>query len=219
MLIGYARVSTQDQSLTLQEDALHKAGCKEIYREKASGANEDRPVLADILRHARQDDVIIVWRLDRLARSIRHLIEIAADLQTRGIHLRSLSDNIDTSTASGELHFHMLAALAQFERKLIAERVRAGLEAAWASGSVSGRKRLDDDKHSEKLELARTLVRGGMSVTAAAKAAGIGRSTLYRYLEGDSVSKTPASPRKGRRNSRTDLETVSRGVLQNGAAH
>jgi DNA invertase Pin-like site-specific DNA recombinase len=213
MKIGYARVSTQDQNTALQEDALNKAGCETIHIEKASGAKEDRPVLADMLRHARRDDVIIVWRLDRLARSIRHLIEIAAELQKRGIHLRSLSDNIDTSTASGELHFHMLAALAQFERKLIAERVRAGLEAAWASGSVSGRKRLDDDKHSDKLELARTLIRGGKSVTAAAKAAGIGRSSLYRYLESETVSKSSASPKKGRRHLGTDLGTNSGGIL------
>ena len=216
MLIGYARVCTQGQDTALQEDALHKAGCEAINIEKASGAREDRPVLAEMLKHARKGDTIIVWRLDRLARSIRHLIEIAADLHKRGINLKSLSDNIDTSTASGELHFHMLAALAQFERKLIAERVRAGLEAAWASGSVSGRKPMDDEKHAAKLELARTLVRGGKSVTQAAKAAGIGRSTLYRYLE--EVPQLSATPKKRRHNSGTNSGTVLTPKTANGAA-
>ena len=139
MLIGYARVSTKDQDHALQLDALRKAGCERIFEETASGAKEDRPELAKTLDMARKDDTLVVWRLDRLARSIRHLIQIAADLQERGVHLKSLSDNIDTSTASGELHFHMLAALAQFERKLIQERVTAGLprhavKAALAAG-------------------------------------------------------------------------------------
>jgi DNA invertase Pin-like site-specific DNA recombinase len=215
MIIGYARVSTQDQNTGLQEEALRKAGCEVIHIEKASGAREDRPVLAEMLRHARKGDVICVWRLDRLARSIRHLIELAADLRKRGIHLRSLCDQIDTTTASGELHFHMLAALAQFERKLIAERVRAGLEAAWASGSVSGRKPMDHEANAHKLELARTLVRGGKSVSVAARVAGLGRSTLYRYLDREPVSKTLPTKKKGRRNSGTDLGTVSAGKIAN----
>ena len=205
MLIGYARVSTQDQNTALQEDALRKAECELIYVEKASGAREDRPKLAEMLKHARRGDIIVVWRLDRLARSIKHMIEIAGDLQKRGIHFKSLSDAIDTSTASGELHFHMLAALAQFERRLIQERVRAGLESAWAAGSVSGRKPLDHAESVEKLELARTLVRGGKSVTQAAKAAGIGRSTLYRYLE--AVPQTPVPRKRRQRDNGTDLET------------
>jgi DNA invertase Pin-like site-specific DNA recombinase len=207
MLIGYVRVSTQDQNTVLQEDALRKAGVERIFVEKASGAREDRPKLTEMLSFARKGDTIAVWRLDRLARSIRHLIEIAADLQKRGIHFKSLSDAIDTSTASGELHFHMLAALAQFERKLIGERVRAGLQSAWASGSVSGRKPMDHAKNIERLEMARTLIRGGRSVTQAAKAAGIGRSTLYRYLE--SVPQTFAPRKKGRRNLGMNLGTAS----------
>src|SRR5262249_37811650 len=136
MLLGYARVSTKDQDTALQEEALRKAGIELLFIEKASGAKEDRPELARMLDLAREGDTITVWRLDRLARSIRHLIEIAADLQKRGIHLRSLCDNIDTSTASGELHFHMLAALAQFERRLIQERVTAGLATARAQGKI-----------------------------------------------------------------------------------
>jgi DNA invertase Pin-like site-specific DNA recombinase len=207
MIIGYARVSTKDQDTALQEEALRKAGVERLFIETASGAREDRPELARMLNLAREGDTITVWRLDRLARSIRHLIEIAADLQKRGIHLRSLCDNIDTSTASGELHFHMLAALAQFERKLIQERVRAGLEAAWASGSVSGRKPMDHAENSAKLELALTLVRGGKSVTAAARTAGIGRSTVYRYLGGEAVPQTSPATKKRRANLGTDLGT------------
>ena len=207
MLIGYARVSTQDQNTALQEDALRKAECELIYVEKASGAREDRPKLAEMLKHARRGDTIAVWRIDRLARSIKHLIEIAADLNARGIHLKSLCDPIDTSSPGGEMVFHILAALAQFERRLIQARVRAGLEAAWAAGSVSGRKPLDHAENLEKLELARTLVRGGKSVTQAAKAAGIGRSTLYRYLE--AVPQTPVACKKRHRHNGTDLETVS----------
>jgi DNA invertase Pin-like site-specific DNA recombinase len=219
MLLGYARVSTKDQDTALQEDALRKAGAERMFVEKASGAKEDRPELARMLDLAREGDTITVWRLDRLARSIRHLIEIAADLQKRGIHLRSLCDNIDTSTASGELHFHMLAALAQFERKLIQERVKAGLEAAWASGSVSGRKPMDHTENSEKLELARTLVRGGKSVTAAAKAAGVGRSTLYRYRDGETVPQTSPATKKRRPNLGTDLGTGFDRNSGNGMAH
>jgi DNA invertase Pin-like site-specific DNA recombinase len=183
MLIGYARVSTRDQDTALQEDALRAAGCERLFIEKASGAKEDRPELAKMLEMAREGDTIVVWRLDRLARSIRHLIEIAADLQKRGIHLKSVTDAIDTSTASGELHFHMLAALAQFERRLIAERVTAGLQAAWASGSRSGRKPADHPENAIKLEKAMTLIRGGMSATDAAKLSDLARSTVYKYAK------------------------------------
>lgn len=219
MLIGYCRVSTKDQDTALQEDALRKDGVERLFIEKASGAKEDRPELARMLDLAREGDTITVWRLDRLARSISHLIKIAADLQKRGIHLKSLCDNIDTSTASGELHFHMLAALAQFERKLIQERVKAGLAAAWASGSVSGRKPMDHDKNSARLELARTLVKGGKSVAAAAKTAGVGRSTLYRYLDGESVPQTSPSAKKRQPNSGTDLGTGLGQKSANGMAH
>ncbi|MGA7324646.1 MAG: recombinase family protein [Rhodomicrobium sp.] len=184
MLIGYARVSTKDQDTALQEEALRKAGVARLFIEKASGTKEDRPELARMLDMAREGDTITVWRLDRLARSIRHLIEIAADLQRRRIHLRSLSDNIDTSTASGELHFHMLAALAQFERKLIQERVTAGLLSARAKGRVGGRPSVD----AAKLQHAETLIRGGESISKAAKLAGIGIATLKRYRNGSKTS-------------------------------
>jgi DNA invertase Pin-like site-specific DNA recombinase len=183
MLLAYARVSTRDQDTVLQEDALQKAGAGRIFIEKASGAKEDRPELKRMLDLAREGDTVMVWRLDRLARSIRHLIEIAAELQKRGIHLCSLSDNIDTSTASGELHFHMLAALAQFERRLIQERVTAGLTTARAMGRIGGRKSADHPENAIKLEKALTLVKGGMSVTDAAKLSDIARSTVYKYAK------------------------------------
>jgi DNA invertase Pin-like site-specific DNA recombinase len=182
MLLGYARVSAKDQDTALQEEALRKAGIERLFIEKASGAKEDRPELARMLDLAREGDTITVWRLDRLARSIRHLIEIAADLQKRGIHLKSLCDNIDTSTASGELHFHMLAALAQFERRLIQERVTAGLATARAQGKIGGRKSAEHPDNAIRLEKALTLVKGGMSVTDAAKLSDLARSTVYKYV-------------------------------------
>jgi len=183
MLLGYCRVSTRDQDTALQEEALRKAGTARLFIEKASGAKEDRPELQRLLDLARPGDTVMVWRLDRLARSIRHLIEIAAGLQKRGIHLKSLCDNIDTSTASGELHFHMLAALAQFERRLIQERVTAGLAIARAAGKLGGRKAADHPENVIRLEKALTLVRGGMSVTDAAKLSDLARSTVYKYAK------------------------------------
>jgi DNA invertase Pin-like site-specific DNA recombinase len=211
MLIGYARVSTKDQDRALQIDALRKAGCERIFEETASGAKEDRPELAKMLDMARKDDTLVVWRLDRLARSIGHLIQIAADLQERGIHLRSLSDNIDTSTASGELHFHMLAALAQFERKLIQERVTAGLSAARQQGRIGGRPQADPDA----LIHARTLIAGGMSPSQAAKTAGVSRSTLYKH---GIVRKTSNGAGSETNGFRTSKKTASAGKSVNGHA-
>jgi DNA invertase Pin-like site-specific DNA recombinase len=180
MLIGYARVSTKDQDHALQLDALRKAGCERIFEETASGTKEDRPELAKMLGMFRKDDTLVVWRLDRLARSIRHLIQIAADLQERGVHLKSLSDNIDTSTASGELHFHMLAALAQFERKLIQERVNAGLASARAAGRIGGR---PAKLTPEQIHKAGDLIAAGHSVASVAKDYGVHRATLGRALD------------------------------------
>lgn len=217
MLIGYARVSTKEQNTAGQEEALRKAGCERLFIEKASGAKEDRPVLAEMLEYARAGDTIVFWRLDRLARSIRHLIKLADEFKKRGIHFKSLSDAIDTSTASGELHFHMLAALAQFERKLIVERIRVGLEAAWASGSVSGRKPMSHANNAEKLEHARVLIAGGMSPTKAAKIAGIGRSTAYKYLI--SRPENGSAVKNGLSDLRTDLRTADTADMASKATH
>jgi DNA invertase Pin-like site-specific DNA recombinase len=132
MKIGYARVSTHDQHLALQLDALRQAGCRQIYEEVVSGARTERPVLQQTLAHLRQGDVLMIWKLDRLGRSLRHLIEVVTDLAQRGIGFRSLQENLETTTSSGKLVFHMFGALAEFERDLIRERTHAGLTAARA---------------------------------------------------------------------------------------
>ncbi len=139
MLVGYARVSTRDQTHALQLDALSKAGCERIFEETASGAQRDRPQLAAALDYVRKGDAIVVWKLDRLARSIKQLIETVEHLERREIGFRSLTEQIDTTTAGGRLIFHIFGALAEFERSIIRERSRAGLEAARARGRIGGR--------------------------------------------------------------------------------
>jgi len=141
MKVGYARVSTHDQHLALQLDALRKAGCRQVYEEVISGARAERPVLQQALAHLRQGDVLMIWKLDRLGRSLRHLIEVVSDLAQRGIGFKSLQENLDTTTSSGKLVFHMFGALAEFERDLIRERTQAGLTAARARGRLGGRPR------------------------------------------------------------------------------
>ena len=141
MLVGYARVSTRDQTHALQLDALSKAGCERIFEETASGAQRDRPQLAAALDYVRKGDAIVVWKLDRLSRSIKQLIETVEHLERREIGFRSLTEQIDTTTAGGRLIFHIFGALAEFERSIIRERSRAGLEAARARGRIGGRPR------------------------------------------------------------------------------
>ena len=141
MKVGYARVSTHDQHLALQLDALRKAGCRQVYEEVVSGARADRPVLQQALAHLRKGDVLMIWKLDRLGRSLRHLIEVVSDLAQRGIGFKSLQEHLDTTTSSGKLVFHMFGALAEFERDLIRERTHAGLTAARARGRLGGRPR------------------------------------------------------------------------------
>lgn len=140
MIIGYARVSTQDQSPALQTDALSAAGCEQVFHEKATGANRERPELANCLRTLRSGDTLVVWKLDRLARSLKDLVEIIDDLQNRGIGFRSLTEAIDTTSTGGRLVFHIFGALAEFEHSLIRERTIAGLAAARARGRRGGRK-------------------------------------------------------------------------------
>src|SRR5436853_2440995 len=144
MLIGYARVSKTEQHLELQLDALNKAGCEQIYTDKITGAKEERKGLQDALSHLRKGDTLIVWRLDRLGRSLKHLIEILTSLHEKGIEFRSLTENIDTSTPTGKFMFHMIGALAEFERNLIRERTMAGLEAARARGHSGGRPKVGE---------------------------------------------------------------------------
>lgn len=140
-LVAYARVSTEDQNLDLQTDALKAAGCTKIFVEHASGANRERPQLAKALAYCRKGDVFTVWKMDRAARSVKHLIEIVEDLKARGVEFRSLNDNIDTTTAAGNLMFHIMGAFAEFERNVIRERTMAGLAAARARGRIGGRPR------------------------------------------------------------------------------
>src|SRR2546426_177930 len=144
MLIGYARVSTNEQNLDLQRDALRKAGvtAKNIFTDKITGTKAERPGLAQALSHLRESDTLVVWRLDRLGRSLKHLIETVTALKQQGIAFKSITENIDTSTATGQLVFHLFGALAEFERNLINERTLAGLEAARARGRKGGRPRL-----------------------------------------------------------------------------
>ena len=177
MKIGYARVSTQDQSTNMQLDALTASGCERIFSEKASGAKTDRPELLKALEYARSGDTIVVWKLDRLARSMRQLILTMEMLKERGIALESLTEKIDTASAQGKLVFGIFAGLAEFERSLIRERVNAGLQAARLRGRKGGRPRVGE----EKLSHASALLRAGYSTARAAKAAGIGRATLIRY--------------------------------------
>jgi DNA invertase Pin-like site-specific DNA recombinase len=179
-LIGYARVSTEDQSLALQEDALREAGCCRIFTEKASGALNDRPEFAKLLDHLRPGDTVAVWRLDRLGRSLKHLIDVVRDLEERQVGFRSLTEGINTTTPGGKLVFHLFGALAEFERALIVERTRAGLAAARARGRKGGR---PSKMTTEKLEVARSMHSSGKhSVAAIAETVGVSRATLYRSL-------------------------------------
>lgn len=140
MLIGYARVSTEEQNLDLQVDALERAGCDRIFCDRGfSGALRSRPALDDALQSLRSGDTLVTWKLDRLGRSLSHLISLVTDLQSSGVAFKSISDTIDTSTAGGRLQFHMLGALAEFERALISERTKAGMAAARARGTTLGR--------------------------------------------------------------------------------
>ncbi len=182
MDIGYARVSTGEQTLDLQRDALAKAGCDRVLEETASGAKADRPVLQEALAYARAGDTLVVWRLDRLGRSLPHLIETVAALAARGIGFKSLTEQIDTTTPGGKLIFHVFGALAEFERDLTRERTHAGLAAARARGRTGGRpKKLADPK---RLALARALYHGGQTDVATICATlGISRATLYRALK------------------------------------
>jgi DNA invertase Pin-like site-specific DNA recombinase len=187
MLVGYVRVSTSDdrQSTDLQRDALMSAGVDErsIHEDRASGARDDRPGLKLCLEFVRTGDVLIVWKLDRLGRSLSHLIEIVRGLRARGVGFRSLTESIDTTTAMGEFLFHIFGALAQYERSLIKERVLAGLEAARSRGRVGGRPRKLD---AERIDAARSLIKNGLTVSGAARSVGVPRSTLV-----DSLRRSP----------------------------
>ena len=179
MLIGYARVSTQDQSVELQRDALNKAGCKKIFEDKISGARADRPGLVMALEILREEDTLVVWKLDRLGRSVKQLVGLVSNLHKQGVQFKSLTDSIDTSTPSGRFFFHVMASLAEMERELIVERTHAGLETARKYGRKGGRK----PKMTEsKIESAKKLLASGIPPKDVAKNLGVSIPTLYRWL-------------------------------------
>src|SRR3954469_11181824 len=181
MLVGYARVSTTDQTLDLQRDALTKAGCAKIYTDTASGAQTERKGLTEALSYVREGDTIVVWKLDRLGRSLKDLIERIRDLNDRKIGFKSLTENIDTTTSGGKLIFHIFGALAEFERDIIKERTNAGLEATRARGKRGGRPKA---LTPEKIKLARKLYADtSTSVAEICKMLGISRHTLLRYVK------------------------------------
>ena len=192
MLIGYARVSTNDQTLSLQVDALTKASCEKLFTDHISGTKAERPGLRDAMSHLRAGDTLVVWRLDRLGRSLHHLIDTVTELEQRGIGFKSLQENIDTTTSGGKLVFHIFGSLAEFEREVIKERTAAGLEAARARGKVGGRPRRLDEKTAE---MARRLYADRHnSVSEICKTLGITRMTLWRYVR---VGEREGMPRDG----------------------
>lgn len=182
MLIGYARVSTQDQTPDLQLDALRAAGCGRVFMEKASGASRARPELARALKALGPGDTLVVWKMDRLARSLRQLIDMLDHLKNKDCGFRSLTEAIDTSTSTGKLVFHMLAAVAEFERDVIRDRTLAGLASAKARGRQGGRPRVLD-QHSVQ-EARRLLSATNLTVEEVARRQNVAVSTLYRYLHG-----------------------------------
>jgi DNA invertase Pin-like site-specific DNA recombinase len=185
MKIGYARISTVEQNLNLQTDALESAGCEKIFTDTASGSSHARKGLTDAVGFCRSGDALVVWKLDRLGRSLKHLIDTVNYLQAKGVEFVSLQESVDTSTSGGKLVFHVFGALAEFERELIRERTLAGLKAARDRGSKNGRpkkltkqqiriaKKLMDDKETNVVEITKTMK--------------VSRSTLYRYQTNETI--------------------------------
>lgn len=189
MKIGYARVSTKDQSLNMQTEALKQAGCVQIFEEIASGAKTARPVLDEIMRNLREGDTLVIWKLDRLGRNLAHLIQLTNKLIEKKVGLISLNDPIDTSTAQGRMIFGIFATLAEFERELIRERTQAGLKSARARGRKGGRPKGLTQAAIEKSLIAETLYRSGnIPVKKIADQLGISKTTLYLYLRHRNVS-------------------------------
>ena len=197
MKIGYARVSTRDQTLDLQVDALKKAGCAKVLTEKMSGAGAERPVLNKLMEALRAGDVLIIWKLDRLGRSLQHLIALVNELLTRKVGLKSLNDPIDTTTATGRLTFNIFASLAEFERDVIRERTKAGLLAARARGRKGGRPKGIASDAEQTACAAETLYREGkLSSQQIANRLSISKSTLYSYLRYRGVAIGNYNPRR-----------------------
>ena len=179
MLVGYARVSTADQNLDLQLSALDNVGCEKVYQDHISGTKTKRPGLELALEVLRKDDTLVVLKLDRLGRTVKGLIDLVNQLHQKGIHFRSLTDNVDTSTPSGRFFFHVMASIAQMERELMAERTKAGLAAAKAKGRIGGRKR---KMTQSKIDSAKQLLANGTPPKDVAQNLGVSVPTLYRWI-------------------------------------
>ena len=184
MKIGYARVSTKHQNLSLNKDTLLKEDCELIFEEKVGGAKSDRPELRRMLDQLRKGDIVIIWKLDRLGRSLRDLVNLVTEIQDKGAGLKSLNDSIDTTTPQGKLTFHLFAALAEFERDIISERTKAGLEAARARGRKGGRpKGLSKSAHHKAIIAKSLYEQQQMSVKEICSQLCVARSTFYKYLK------------------------------------
>jgi DNA invertase Pin-like site-specific DNA recombinase len=190
MLVGYARVSTLDQNLDLQRTALNRAGCGKIYEDRMSGTRAERPGLKLTLEVLREGDTLVVWKLDRLGRNVKGLVDLVNQLAERGVQFKSLTDSIDTGTPSGRFFFHVMASLAQMERELIIERTRAGLIAAREQGRIGGRKRIMTDS---KIESAKTLLASGLTPKEVARNLGVSIPTLYRWVPASTGYQTSTS--------------------------
>ncbi len=179
MRIGYARVSTQDQRLDVQHEALTRSGCDKVFDDTMSGKVADRPGLQKALEQLRKGDTLVVWKLDRLGRSVKQLVDLVSYFDEEGIHFVSITDSIDTSTPAGRFFFHVMASLAEMERELTVERTRAGLDTARARGRIGGRKRVMTDG---KVEAARKLLASGLPPREVASTLDVSVATLYRWL-------------------------------------
>jgi len=190
MVVGYARVSTLDQTLDLQNDALTRAGCGRIFTDTMSGTKAERPGLVQALTFMRSGDILVVWKLDRLGRSLRNLIDVVTDLETFGIGFRSVTESIDTTTSGGKLIFHIFGALAEFERDLIRERTQAGLTAARARGRKGGRPRAIGLNDERKRAMAQALYNDKQhSIVMICDTLHVSRATLYRYIKTERTNK------------------------------
>mgnify|MGYP001094191324 CR=1 FL=1 len=188
MKIGYARVSTLDQNLELQLDALEQDGCEKIYKDKISGAKASRPQFDKMCEHLRKGDTVVVYKLDRLGRSLRHLVDTVADFQKKAISFKSINDPVDTSSSQGKLIFNIFASLAEFERDLIRERTQAGLQSARARGRTGGRPRGLTPQAEKTARVCESLYKEGeLSVNQIAEQLSISKATLYKYLRHQGV--------------------------------
>jgi DNA invertase Pin-like site-specific DNA recombinase len=187
-LIGYARVSTDDQRLDVQREALRRAGCENVFEDTASGRVTDRPGLLRALDQLRDGDTLVVWKLDRLGRSVKQLVDLVSGFERDGVNFVSITDAIDTSTPAGRFFFHVMASLAEMERELTVERTRAGLQTARLQGRVGGRRRLMTES---KVSAAQELLRSGRAARDVAAALGVSLATLYRWVPAEDRLNAP----------------------------